>query len=314
MLSRDSLRYSVLVATAALASALWPVAASAESDLERHFNDGYKGKTLILRGFYSGDHLTYDSSGRILNPTVPDDWTVAGIVQVERLKVSGDHLRIDARRVHLGWLGGVFQELHDDVGKTDKDEKADRSLRIEVDLGSETSEAADKVLSNVFLTSRDNFADLVPDYWKPCVRAGLIGEGSKQYSACHFSQDFAAIPGVASVAGGTSEPEQTRTQVPPTQAPGLQVGNGVTFPKVVSQADPQFSEGARRAKYQGTATFSLIVDKTGRARDIRIVRPLGAGLDQKAVEAVSGWRFDPARKGGEPVEVEIVVEVDFHLY
>jgi TonB family protein len=313
MLSRDSVRYLVLVATVGVVCALWPAAASAGSDLERHLNDEYKGKTLILRGFYSGDHLTYDSSGHILNPTVPDDWTVAGVVQVESLKLSGDRLRIDARRVHLGWVGGVFQELHDHVAKLDKDEKADRSLRIDVDLGSATSEAADKVLSNVFLTSRDNFADLVPDYWKPCVRAGVIGEGGKQYSACHFSQEFTAIPGVASVSGGTSEAEQTRAQVPPSQVAALRVGNGVTFPKIVSQSDPQFSEGARRAKYQGTAAFSLIVDKTGRARDIRIVRPLGAGLDQKAVEVVSGWRFDPARKNGEPVEVEIAVEVDFHL-
>jgi hypothetical protein len=131
MLSRDSLRYLVLVATAGVVCALWPAAASAGSDLERHLNDEYKGKTLILRGFYSGDHLTYDSSGHILNPTAPDDWTVAGVVQVESLKVSGDHLRIDARRVHLGWGGGDFQELHDQVGKLVKDEKTDRSLRIE---------------------------------------------------------------------------------------------------------------------------------------------------------------------------------------
>jgi TonB family protein len=41
---------------------------------------------------------------------------------------------------------------------------------------------------------------------------------------------------------------------------------------------------------------------------------LGAGLDRKAVEAVSSWRFDPAKKDGEPVEVEIAIEVDFHLY
>jgi TonB family protein len=314
MLKRDSLRYSVLIATAGVVSALWPAAASAGSDLERQLNDEYKGKTLILRGFYSGDHLKYDSSGRILNPTVPDDWTVAGSVQVESLKVSGDRLRIDARRVHLGWLGGVFQELHDHVGKLDKDEKADRSLRIEADLGSATSEAADKVLSNVFLTSRDNFADLVPDYWKPCVRAGLIGEGGKQYSACHFSQDFVAVPGVVSVAGGTSEPEQTRTQVRPTQTPALHVGNGVTFPKIVSQSDPEFSEGARRAKYQGTAVFMLIVDKTGEPRDIRVVQPLGAGLDGKAAETISKWRFDPAKKDGEAVDAEIAVEVSFHLY
>jgi periplasmic protein TonB len=60
--------------------------------------------------------------------------------------------------------------------------------------------------------------------------------------------------------------------------------------------------------------MSLIVDKTGQPRNIYIVRPLGLGLDQKAVETISTWQFDPARKDGEPVDVEIAVEVDFHLY
>ncbi len=59
---------------------------------------------------------------------------------------------------------------------------------------------------------------------------------------------------------------------------------------------------------------SLILDKTGQPRNIRIVRPLGLGLDQNAVEDISMWRFDPAKKDGEPVNVEIAVEVDFHLY
>jgi len=304
--------HSVLIAAGAIFS-LYMVA-HAESDLADRLNDQYKGKTFILRGFYSGDHLKYDSSGRALNPSEPDDWTVAGIVQVESLKVSGNRLRVDARRLHFGWLGGVFQELHDNVGRFDKDERADRSLRIEADLGSATGEAADEVLSNVFLTSRDNFAGLVPGYWIPCVRAGLTGEGGKQNSPCRFSEQFTTIPGVASVSGETSGPEQTRIQSQPSQVPALHVGNGISAPKIVSQSTPEFSDGARRAKYQGTATFALIVDKTGQVRDIRVVRPLGAGLERKAVEAVSKWRFDPARKNGEPVDVEIAVQVDFHLY
>ena len=332
MLSRDSVRFWVLIATAALASALWSAAASAESDLADHINDEYKGKAFILRGFYSGDHLKYDSNGHILNPTVPDDWTVAGIVQVKRLKVSGDHLRIDARRVHLGWLGGVFQELHDQVGKLDKDEKADRSLRMDVDLGAATTDAAEAALSQIFLTSRDKFADLVPDYWKPCVRAALVGEGAKQYSGCHFSAVFANIPAVVAnieavgqTGADTAQSSQGVSRInhgetmgtdPAYSSPGnmVGVGHGVSAPRVISRTDPEFSEPARRAKYQGTSVFMLIVDKTGEPRDIRVVQPLGAGLDRKAVETISKWRFDPAQKDGQPVDVEIAVEVDFHLY
>jgi TonB family protein len=91
------------------------------------------------------------------------------------------------------------------------------------------------------------------------------------------------------------------------------IGKGVA-PKPISTPAPSFSEEARRAKYQGVAVLSLLVDKTGQARNVRIVRPLGMGLDQKAVEVVSAWQFRPATKDGEPVDVLINVEVNFHLY
>jgi len=82
----------------------------------------------------------------------------------------------------------------------------------------------------------------------------------------------------------------------------------------MSHSEPEFSEGARRAKYQGTALLELVVDQTGQPQNIRIVKPLGMGLDGKAVDAVSKWRFNPGMKDGEPAAVEIAVEVSFHLY
>ena len=68
------------------------------------------------------------------------------------------------------------------------------------------------------------------------------------------------------------------------------------------------------AKKQGTCVLWLIVDSAGHPRDIRVVRGLGLGLDAKALEAVRQWRFQPALKDGKPVDVQISVEVEFHLY
>ena len=92
------------------------------------------------------------------------------------------------------------------------------------------------------------------------------------------------------------------------------VGGGVSAPRTIYSPDPEYSEEARKAKYQGTVVLWLIVDANGRPRDIRIARSLGLGLDQKAIEAVSTWQFDPARKGGRPVAVQVNVEVDFRLF
>jgi periplasmic protein TonB len=91
-------------------------------------------------------------------------------------------------------------------------------------------------------------------------------------------------------------------------------GRGVTPPRPTFSPDPEFSEEARKAKYQGTCTLMLVVTADGRPTNIRVANSLGMGLDEKAIETVKTWRFEPGQKDGHPVAVEIAVEVDFHLY
>jgi protein TonB len=94
----------------------------------------------------------------------------------------------------------------------------------------------------------------------------------------------------------------------------FRVGGGVSAPRATYAPDPEYSEEARKAKYQGVVVLWLIVGPDGRPRDIKVSRQLGMGLDQKAVEAVRNWRFEPATKDGKPVAVQINVEVNFRLY
>ncbi|MBZ5707189.1 MAG: energy transducer TonB [Acidobacteriia bacterium] len=94
----------------------------------------------------------------------------------------------------------------------------------------------------------------------------------------------------------------------------FRVGGGVSAPKAVYAPDPEYSEEARKAKYQGTCVLWLVVGPDGRPRDIRVARTLGLGLDEKAIEAVRTWKFEPAMKDGKPVAVQINVEVEFRLY
>jgi periplasmic protein TonB len=91
-------------------------------------------------------------------------------------------------------------------------------------------------------------------------------------------------------------------------------GRGVTPPRPIFSPDPEFSEEARKAKFQGTCTLMLVVTADGRPTNIRVASSLGMGLDEKAIETVRTWRFEPGLKDGHPVAVEIAVEVDFHLY
>ena len=91
-------------------------------------------------------------------------------------------------------------------------------------------------------------------------------------------------------------------------------GGGVSAPQVIYAPDPEFSDEARRAKYQGICVVALIVDAQGNPQNVHIVRPLGMGLDEKAVEAVKQYKFKPAMFQGHPVPVEVNVEVNFRIY
>lgn len=94
----------------------------------------------------------------------------------------------------------------------------------------------------------------------------------------------------------------------------FRVGGGVSAPKVLYQPDPEYSEEARKAKYQGVCVLSLVVGPDGKPRDVKVARSLGLGLDEKAIEAVNQWKFEPAEKDGKPVAALISVEVTFRLY
>jgi protein TonB len=91
-------------------------------------------------------------------------------------------------------------------------------------------------------------------------------------------------------------------------------GGGVTAPKAIYDPEPEYSDEARRVKQEGTVLLSLIVDQQGRARNVRVVRSLGMGLDEKAIEAIKKWKFAPGTRNGYPVAVQVNVEVNFRLY
>lgn len=92
------------------------------------------------------------------------------------------------------------------------------------------------------------------------------------------------------------------------------VGGGVSEPIPIYKPDPAYSEEARKAKYQGTVVLWIVVDAAGSVTDCRVVKPLGLGLDEKAVETVRTWKFKPALRNGTPVPVRVMVEVSFRLF
>jgi TonB family protein len=90
-------------------------------------------------------------------------------------------------------------------------------------------------------------------------------------------------------------------------------GGSLIAPSVLYKVEPEFSDEARKAKYQGTVLLTIEVGEDGQPDKLRVLRGLGLGLDEKAIEAVSRWKFKPALRNGHPVRAAATIEVNFRL-
>jgi TonB family protein len=128
---------------------------------------------------------------------------------------------------------------------------------------------------------------------------------------------FAAALVITSQAAAqtTAPPADAATTPAPDSAisPLRRIGGGVTSPKLVYKVDPQFSEQARKEKFSGIVLINLIVDTNGLPQNVHVLRGVGMGLDEKALEAVKQYIFQPAMENGKPVPVELNVEVNYQI-
>jgi periplasmic protein TonB len=92
------------------------------------------------------------------------------------------------------------------------------------------------------------------------------------------------------------------------------IGGGVSQPQLIYSVEPEFSEEARKAKVAGNVLVNLWVGTDGLPSHVHVIRGVGMGLDEKAVEAVKQYRFKPAMENGKPVLVELNVEVNFQIF
>jgi TonB family protein len=94
----------------------------------------------------------------------------------------------------------------------------------------------------------------------------------------------------------------------------FKIGGTVSAPSLLHRDAPEYSEEARLANLQGTVVLYVVVGADGKPRDLKVIRSLGLGLDEKAISAVSGWAFRPGQKSGEPVNVQASIDVNFRIF
>jgi TonB family protein len=281
-------------------------------DLSQQLDAQYRGKILLLRGFPSGEKLHYDALDTTTKDSPTGIWTTGGFVLIDEVKVDGQDLTIKGRRMLVASRDNGFQFLFDSPKKRKKAPVVEIEARIGPGAG---PPEIDALLAKVFLTERDSLAALVPLYWRTCVLAGIRSVNDPKYSSCHFSQEILAIPGVNGPADARTPARED--QVKSEQAESVRVyhpGKAISPPVPVYKPDPPFVEASQKLGFAGTVTVSLMVDDQGTPRNIEVVRPLGGGLDEETIRTVSTWKFEPAKRDGQPVAVHVEVEVSFHNF
>jgi TonB family protein len=168
-------------------------------------------------------------------------------------------------------------------------------------------------IEHVFYAPNTNLAPFVPDYWRDLLTGNLVRKTDPDGST-QLSFRSGCPSGVSTDAPPEVQPSGIRKVVCSGLTIYRPIKGGVMPPKPLHTPDPKYVEFARQSKYQGTTVLWLVVDQTGHTQMIRIVRAIGMGLDDMAVETVRNWLFKPAELNGQPVAVEINVEASFRLY
>jgi TonB family protein len=254
----------------------------------------YPNKILTLRHFYSGERLHLYADGTLVDEAPSGTWTSDGQIEVRDASQNGSVLTIKARRIYqvydakrkifvdaITLLPTYPEKLQKEVEKSLK--KRQVEIRIEMPPTPDPKEIPE-TLHAVFLAPGESAANVVPPYYR----------------------DFFA--------------KREGRLTPPDQATGdlrLALAGSKSadkeLPRPTFSPDPEYSESARQLKFQGTVVVSLMIDPSGLPRDPQILLPVGVGLDDAAIAAVSKWKFAPAERDGKPVATTISVEIDFHL-
>lgn len=267
----------------------------------------YKDKLVMLRNFYCGSDLKFDVQGRLISGGGPGAWTLCRDMRIEGVKLEDGKLKITGQRIYL-FYDSKQKQFRDVAEVADKNTRNYKeivkhqktSIEMELPPGAEDS-SIQAAMDRLCYSSEQEFLADAPYIWKSFLQTANKLEGQPVIS-----------PGSDEI----SNPAAEGTFLSATDHDGkpLHVGKGVSAPVPVYTPDPDYTAEARATLYQGTNAVTVVVGSDGRVRNPILSQCLGMGLDEKTAERVLVWKFEPATKDGNPVAVQVVIEVKFNLY
>jgi TonB family protein len=298
-------RFSFLFLLAALVVPQF--AAAADGDVEHAVNQQFENKVLVLLHPLGDDSLRFDVDGKPAGTGTPGPWTVYGGILIKKIYVHTDKLQLEGHRMFFRFDSGqpVPFEFNLLKNRTEPPCKPLVDIEIKLDQPLDSVDRAQTILSRVFAFSKQDFLNSVPEIWRDYITGNLNFDPAK--------------PGELLFQPATLPEESSKTSASGADAAEnsaeiFKIGNGVKPPKATHMPEPSYSVAGRYEKYQGALTISVVLDKNGNVAKVRVVKPLGFGLDEQAAINVKTWRFNPATRNGDPVAVAMNIEVTFRLY
>jgi len=229
---------------------------------------------LYLLGLWQDDNLKFDSSGCLLAPSAPLPFTLSGI-EITKVQLKPDRLLLTGRR-----FGLVFKDLT-------LQRVALKHEGIHLELAVPPTGDYAPALGKIFTA---DLADLIP----------LMAPQWQNFATKNF--------------GHSAVPTTAATEQPKSLPSVRRVGGGVFPPKVLYAPEPEFTQSARDLKIGGKCLVYFQIGTDGKISRVSIIRPIGVGLDERAITAVQSYKFAPATENGGPVRVEMNVEVNFQVF
>ncbi len=258
----------------------------------------WRDQVYTLRTWVAGNEIQIDDQGKLLYGGKSVAWTVSRF-QVQRVSVGRDKIELRGNRIGL-----LYDNSRHDLVNV---RLAPLTVVVRIDTAKLQPNDVDRLTSVLFITETAQLAAILPDSWKAYVTGRIKAQDDGKGRQHYYLPD---------------EPNARRGAAPKLEPIGaaasgeeiFRITDEITPPVGLKTPDPSYDEFARSLRVQGQTVLAVVVGADGSVRDAQIARPLGMGLDDRAIEAVRGWRFRPATKDGKPVTVQINVEVNFRLY
>jgi TonB family protein len=331
---------NVVVAPAATAQTDAALLKSTAPLTEDELRARYVGKLIFLRGSYLGDDLNFDMNGKVNGSPTVASFTLSAF-EVKKVSLSKHKLDIEADRYGLHFFGALPYE--DDSKSFDRVKISKKPVHISIEREvivipkvkkekKKKEPTPQELAAAQSLKTRDAAAapDALQTAAPPATPAAAV-ETNQALAAVSPAHSAMVMNKALDNIFANDIDQSMMSHLPdywqeyfvsksqhrpfmPADASIKVVGDGVTPPQVLNSIDPSSNEFAQQFGIAGMELLRTVVDSTGVPRQIAIARPIGFGLDEKAVEAVKNSHFRPATVNGQAVPVVVDLVVTFRIY